>query len=92
VKWDEHVFLDSGKVTKDFIEDSWVELKILNYGFFKSETIGYYAISTATIYKMNSKVNDSHKHVFHNQPISFTNPDGEDKAKITAAFNLSMNV
>ena len=65
-KWDEHVFMDSGKVTRDFIEDSNIELQILNYGFFKAETIGYYAISTTKLYKMNSKVNASHKHVFHN--------------------------
>lgn len=91
-KWDEHIFLDSGKVEKSFIEDSWVELKILNYGFFKAETIGFYSISSANLYKMNSKVNDSHKHVFHNQPISFTNPDADDKSKITAAFTLSMNL
>jgi hypothetical protein len=25
-KWDEHIFVDSGKVTKDFIEDSKIEM------------------------------------------------------------------
>jgi hypothetical protein len=91
-KWDEHIFMDSGKVTRDFIEDSNIELQILNYGFFKAESIGYYAISTTKLYKINSKVNPSHEHVFHNQNISFTNPDGVDKAKITATFSLSMTI
>ena len=65
-KWDEHAYIDSGKVEREIIEDSKIELQILNYGFFKAETIGYYSISTTKLYKMNSKVNDSHKHVFHN--------------------------
>lgn len=26
VKWDEHVFIDTGKVEKDYIEDSKIEL------------------------------------------------------------------
>lgn len=37
VKWDEHVFMDSGKVTKEEISDSKLEFQIMNYGFFKSE-------------------------------------------------------
>ena len=41
---------------------------------------------------MNSKVNEKHKHVFHNQQICFTNPDADDKSKITASFTISMNI
>lgn len=37
VKWDEHIFLDSGKLSKEEINDSRIEFQIMNYGFFKSE-------------------------------------------------------
>ena len=65
-KWDEHIFMESGKVSKDEISDSKIEIQIMNYGFFKSESIGYYSISTSSVYSMKSKVNENQKHVFHN--------------------------
>ena len=66
VKWDEHIFLDSGKLSKEEINDSRLEFHIVNYGFFKSELIGLYSMATASLYSLKSKVNDKQLHVVHN--------------------------
>ena len=66
VKWDEHVFLESGKLSKEEINDSRLEIEIMNYGFFKSEQIGCYSMATASLYSLKSKVNEKQLHVVHN--------------------------
>ena len=85
VKWDEHLFIESGVLKQKEIEEAVITFQIQNKGFFKSETIGTFSVSAKTIYQMKD-------HVVHNQPVSFTNPDAEDKAKITADLSISINI
>ena len=59
VKWDEHLFLESGFLKKSEIEEAQITIQIQNKGFFKSETIGAFSISAKTIYQMKN-------HVVHN--------------------------
>jgi hypothetical protein len=59
VKWDEHLFLESGFLKQAEIEEAVISIQILNKGFFKSETIGAFSISAKTIYQ-------SKNHVVHN--------------------------
>jgi hypothetical protein len=50
VKWDEHLFLESGFLKKSEIEEAIIDIQIINRGYFKSETIGAFSISAKTIY------------------------------------------
>ena len=54
IKWDEHLFIDSPKLTEQEVSASTIEIEILNKGFFKSDSIGYFPISTPTIYNMDN--------------------------------------
>ena len=83
VKWDEHLFIDSPKLTEQEVSASMIEIEILNKGFFKSDSIGYFPISTPTIYMMNN-------HTLHNQMLAFTNPTADDKAKISGYVMVSI--
>lgn len=83
VKWDEHLFIDSPKLTEQEVSASTIEIEILNKGFFKSDSIGYFPISTPTIYNMDN-------HSLHNQMLAFTNPQAEDKAKISGYVMVSI--
>ena len=85
VKWNEHLFLESGFLKQSDIEEAQITIQIQNKGFFKSETIGAFSISAKTIYQMKD-------HVVHNQPVSFTNPEAEDKTKIVADLSVSINI
>ena len=49
-------------------------------------------MATASLYSLKSKINDKQLHVVHNQPIAFTNPEAEDKAKITATVTMSIAI
>jgi len=53
------LFFDTGDVKAKDIEASLIEVKVMNKGFFKSDLVGYYAVSAATIYNMKD-------HVVHN--------------------------
>lgn len=37
VKWDEHLFLEAGKVTSKEIQASLIQIEVLNKGFFSSD-------------------------------------------------------
>ena len=52
IKWDEHLFIEVGEKTQKEIEGALIEIEILNKGFFKSDMIGYFPLSTLTIYNM----------------------------------------
>lgn len=60
IKWDEHLFLETGKVSSKEIEEGLIEIEIMNKGFFKSDLIGYFPISATSIYNMKD-------HLVHNQ-------------------------
>ena len=62
-----------------------IEIRVYNKGFFKSDLIGYFAVAATKIYSRKD-------HVLHNQLIAFTNPEAENKAKITGLFSISMNI
>ena len=59
LKWDEHLFIEVGEQTQKDIESALIEIQILNKGFFSSDLIGYFPLSTLTIYNMD-------KHLIHN--------------------------
>lgn len=56
-----------------------------NKGFFSGDKIGYFPISSTTIYNLD-------KHVAHNQPLALTNPSAEDKSMVTGYLTLSINL
>ena len=85
VKWDEHIYIESGEVKGADFADELIEIRLLNKGFFKSDLIGYFPISPPTIYNMKD-------HVVHNQQIAFTSNEAEDKSKITAYLTVSINL
>ena len=62
-----------------------IEIEILNKGFFKSDSIGYFPISTPTIYNMDN-------HTLNNQMLAFTNPTADDKSKISGYVMVSIQV
>ena len=84
-KWNEHVFMDTGNVPSKEIEAGLIELRIMNKGFFQSDIIGYFPISSSTVYNLD-------KHVVHNQIIAMTNPKADDKNKISAFLIVSINL
>lgn len=59
IKWDEHLFIEVGEQTQKEIETALIEIEILNKGFFKSDLIGYFPLSTVTIYNLKD-------HLIHN--------------------------
>jgi hypothetical protein len=59
VKWDEHLFIESGVLKQAEIEEAVITIQIQNKGFFKSESIGAFTVSAKTIYQMKD-------HVVHN--------------------------
>ena len=83
VTWDEHLFFDTPKLEKEDIESAIIEIEILNKGFFSSDLIGRFPVSTTTIYNLD-------KHTVHNQMLSFTNPEAENKTKITGNISVSI--
>ena len=85
VKFDEHIFFETGKLGIKEIEQSLIELRIVNKGFFSSDTIGYFPISTTTIYNLE-------KHAVHSQLIAMNNPTAEDKGKTSAILTISANL
>ena len=85
MKWDEHLFLETGKVGSKEVEEGLIEIEILNKGFFKSDLIGYFPISAPTIYNMK-------EHLVHNQQLAFTNPLAEDKARISGYVTVSIQL
>lgn len=85
VKFDEHIFFEPGKVDNSDIRDAVIEIKIQNKGFFSSDLVGTFPISTSTIYNLEN-------HVVHHQLIAMTNPEAEDKGKTSAFMALSINL
>ena len=67
------------------IEDALIEIQINHKGFFKAIPIGYHAVSASTIYGMKD-------HLVHNQLLAFTNPNAEDKSKISGYVRVSINL
>lgn len=55
-------------MTTKEISDCLIEIEVENKGFFKGDRMGYFPISTATVYNLEG-------HVAHNQPLALTNPD-----------------
>ena len=85
VTWDEHLFFDTPKLEVQEIEAALIEIEILNKGFFSSDLIGRFPISTTTIYNLEN-------HTVHNQMLSFTNPEAENKTKITGNISVSIQL
>ena len=85
VTWDEHLFFDTPKLEKEEIESAIIEIEILNKGFFSSDLIGRFPVSATTIYNLD-------KHTVHNQTLSFTNPEAENKSKITGNISVSIQL
>ena len=58
-KWEEHVFIETPSLTAKEIADCLIEIEVENKGFFKGDRMGYFPISTATVYNLDG-------HVAHN--------------------------
>lgn len=67
------------------MEEALIEIKVHDRGFFGSKLVGYFPISSPTVYHMKD-------HTVHNQMIALTNPEGEDKSHITGYITVSMNL
>lgn len=59
VKFDEHIFINTGKIETKDIEEALIEVTVKNKGFFSSDVVGYFPISSTTIYNYEN-------HVVHN--------------------------
>jgi hypothetical protein len=85
VKYEEHIFIETGKLTEKEIAASLIEVEVENKGFFSGDKMGYFPISTTTVYNLDN-------HVTHNTPLALTNPNADDKSKISGYLTLSINL
>lgn len=85
VTYSEHIFIEVRDVDKQHAEDGKIMIKLMDKGFLKDKLIGQFELDMSYVYLKPG-------HVVQHKWFAFSNPNGEDYAKIQCYAKLSIAV
>ena len=85
VVYGEHLYLEPRGVDKEEAEDAKISIKLVDKGMFKDALIGQFDLDMSFIYLRE-------KHLLLHKWLAFSNPNGDDWAKIQCYTKVSISV
>ena len=83
--WNEHIFFEPKNCESEKLEQGKITFKLMDKGFFKDATIGYYEFDLSYIYLMKD-------HALMHKWIIMSNPESEDFGEVTGYLKISITV
>jgi hypothetical protein len=83
--YNEHLFLEPRGVDKKDADDAKIMIKLVDKGMFKDHLIGQFELDLSFIYLRD-------QHLLLHKWFAFSNPNGDDYAKIQCYTKLSISV
>jgi hypothetical protein len=85
VTYSEHLFLEPRGVDKKDADDAKIMIKLVDKGMFKDALIGQFELDMSFVYLRD-------EHLLLHKWLAFSNPTGDDWAKIQCYAKLSITV